>query len=238
MKFLNNIIRKLGKEGYSVDPRLSKRDLFIILLEKFFAVLRGFYYKMFFGSSDGLLFVGKHCRIKHCHKIRAGKTITIGDNVEINALSQEGIKLGNNVTILRNTVIECTGNIRYMGEGLVIGNNVGIAQNCFIQVRGKVTIGSNVMFGPNVSIFSENHGFEDLDTPMISQPTIRQAVVIEDDVWLGTRSVILSGVKIGKGSIIAAGALVNKDIPPYSVVAGVPAKVIKSRLFQENNPNT
>jgi acetyltransferase-like isoleucine patch superfamily enzyme len=230
MNFLNYIIGKLGKEGYQVDNRLSKRDVFIILSDKFFALLRGFYYRIFFRSSAGLLFIGRHCKIKYCHRIRAGKTITIGDNVEINALSTEGITLGNNVTILRNTVIECTGNIKNMGEGLIIGSNVGIAQNCFIQVRGKVTIGSDVMFGPNVSIFSENHGFADLDTPMISQPTIREAVIIEDDVWLGTRSIILSGVRIGKGSIIAAGALVNKDIPPYSIAAGVPAKVIRSRI--------
>lgn len=230
MNFLDYIIRKLGKEGYQVDKRLSKKEIFIILSDKFFALLRGFYYKIFFRSSAGLMFIGRQCKIKYCHKIRTGKTIIIGDNVEINALSIEGITLGNNVTILRNTVIECTGNIKNMGEGLVIGNNVGIAQNCFIQVRGKVIIGSDVMFGPNVSIFSENHGFTDLDIPMISQATTRGTVIIENDVWLGTRSIILAGVRIGKGSIIAAGALVNRDIPPYSIVAGVPAKVIKSRI--------
>jgi acetyltransferase-like isoleucine patch superfamily enzyme len=230
MQFLNYIIGKLGKKGYEVDRRLSKRDIFIILSDKFFSLLRGFYYKLFFKSSSGLLFIGRHCKIRYCHKIKAGKTITIGDNVEINALCVEGVTMGNNVTILRNTVIECTGNIKNMGVGLVIGNDVGIAQNCFIQVRGKVTIGSHVMFGPNVSIFSENHGFIDLDIPMISQPTTRGEVIIEDDVWLGTRSIILSGIRIGKGSIIAAGALVNRDIPPYSIVAGIPGKVVKSRL--------
>ncbi|HET7002274.1 MAG TPA: acyltransferase [Puia sp.] len=230
MQFLNYIINKLGKKGYKVDERLSNRDKFIILWDKFFSLARGFYHKLFFKHSTGLLFVGRHCKIRYCHKITAGRTITIGDNVEINALCVEGVRLGNNITILRNTVIECTGNIKNMGVGLIIGDDVGISQNCFIQVRGRVTIGSHVMFGPNVSIFSENHGFTSLDMPMISQPTIRGEVIIEDDVWLGTRSVILSGVRIGKGSIIAAGALVNRDIPPYSIVAGVPGKVIKSRL--------
>ena len=230
MQFLNYIINKLGKKGYKVDEKLSNRDKFIILWDKFFSLARGFYHKFFFKRSSGLLFVGRNCKIKYCHKISAGRTITIGDNVEINALCVEGVKLGNNITILRNTVIECTGNIKNMGVGLIVGDDVGIAQNCFIQVRGRVTIGSHVMFGPNVSIFSENHGFTDLDMPMISQPTVRGEVIIEDDVWLGTRSVILSGVRIGKGSIIAAGALVNRDIPPYSIVAGVPGKVIKSRI--------
>ncbi len=230
MNILNVIIRKLGKDGYEVDKKLSKLDIVIILSGKFFSLIRGFYLKIFLKSSGGIMFVGKRCKIKFCHKIRVGKTITIGDNVEINALCADGITLGNNVTILRNTIIECTGVIKDLGEGLTIGNNVGISQNCFIQVRGKVEIGSNVMFGPNVSIFSENHGFADLIVPMINQPTIRGQVIIEDDVWLGTRAVILSGVRIGKGSIVAAGSVVNKDVPPYAIVAGVPAKIVKSRL--------
>jgi acetyltransferase-like isoleucine patch superfamily enzyme len=230
MSFLDKIIRKLGKDGYTVDKQLTGMDTFIILKTKIFSLLRGFYYKLFMKQSKGLLFVGKNCRISHCNKIRMGKTITIGDNVEINALSRQGITMGNNVSIHRNSVIECTGVIRELGEGLVIGNNVGIAQNCFIQVRGKVTLGSNIMFGPNVSIFSENHGYERTDINMLDQPTTRKGVVIEDDVWLGTRCVILDGVTIGKGSIVAAGAIVNASVPPYSIVAGVPAKIIKSRI--------
>ncbi len=229
MQLVNNIIRRLGKKDYSIDTNLSKREIFIIIKEKFFCLLRGFYYRIFFKKSSGLLFVGKRCKIKHCHKIKAGKTITIGDNVEINALCKEGIQMGNNVSILRNTIIECTGVIRNLGEGLVIGNNVGIAQNCFIQVRGKVILGNDIMFGPGVSIFSEDHRFTDVSKPMIEQPEIRKGVIIEDDVWVGTRAVILGGVTIGRGSIIAAGSIVKSSVPPYSIVAGVPGKIIKSR---------
>jgi len=159
MSFLNKIIRKLGKDGYTVDKQLTGMDTFIILKAKMASLMRGFYYKLFIKKSNGLLFVGRNCRISHCSKIRMGKTITIGDNVEINALSRQGITMGNNVSIHRNTIIECTGVIRELGEGLVIGNNVGIAQNCFIQVRGKVTLGNNIMFGPNVSIFSAVQNF-------------------------------------------------------------------------------
>lgn len=230
MSILNSIIRKLGKTGYTVDKELTTADTFIIVSGKVWCLLRGYYYKLFIKKSSGLLFVGKRCKIKHCSKIRMGRTITIGDNVEINALSRQGIVMGNNVSIHRNTIIECTGVIRELGEGLVIGDNVGIAQNVFIQVRGKVTIGSNVMLGPNSSIFSENHGFDRTDISMVEQPTIRKGVVIEDDVWLGTRSVILDGVVVGKGSIVAAGAIVNASVPPYSIVGGVPAKIIKSRI--------
>ena len=111
----------------------------------------------------------------------------------------------------------------------MIGNNVGISQNCFIQVRGNVNIGNNVIMGPNVSIFSENHNFTNPDLPVNIQGESRKGVIIEDGVWIGTRSVILDGVKIGENSIIAAGSVVVKDVPPFSIVGGVPAKVLKSR---------
>jgi len=231
MRILNKIIQKLGKEGYEIDPSLSGRAVVIILWEKGMSLLRGLWLRIWLKKSRGIVFVGRRCKIRHCHKIRMGKMVLISDNVEINALSKQGVVLGNNVSIHRNTIIECTGVIRELGEGLVIGNNVGIAQNCFIQVRGFVSIGSNVMFGPNVSIFSENHGFEQTDVPMIKQPTMRKGVTIEDDVWLGTQSVILDGVTIGKGSIVAAGAVVNISVPPYCIVGGVPAKIIKSRII-------
>lgn len=230
MKKINALIQKLGKKNYQVDKHISKRELFIILVEKSFCLIRGFYYRLFFKKCEGLLFVGKRCKIKHCHKISVGKTITIGDNVEINALSLSGIKFGSNVSIQRNTIIECTGVIRQLGEGLEIGNNVGIAQNCFIQVRGKVSIGNDVMFGPGVSIFSEDHGFSEISIPMIEQAEIRQGVTIESDVWIGSRAIILDNVTIGKGSIIAAGSVVKTSVPPYSIVVGMPGKVIRSRL--------
>jgi len=212
-----------------VDKELSTREIFIILSEKIFCLLRGYYYRIYIKKCQGYLFVGRRCKIKHAHKISLGRTITIGDNVEINALSRHGIKIGNNVSIHRNTIIECTGVIRNLGEGLIIGNNVGIAQNCFIQVRGAVHIGNDVMFGPGVSIFSEEHGFENPDKLMTEQPEIRKGVSIGNNVWIGTRAVILDGVSIGDGSIIAAGSVVKSHVPPFSIVAGIPGKVIKSR---------
>lgn len=233
MELLNKLIQKLGKKGYTVDKDLSKRDIYITVKDKLFAVIRGFCLKIWLKRSGGLIFLGRHTKIRYCHRISLGKTISIGDNVEINALSKKGIVMGNNISIHRNTIIECTGVIRELGEGLVVGNNVGFAENCFIQVRGNVTIGSNVMFGPGVSVFSENHGFLNLDIPMIDQPSSRKDVVIEDDVWLGANSIILYGVTIGKGSIIAAGAVVSKDVPPFSVAAGVPARIIGSRTGEK-----
>jgi acetyltransferase-like isoleucine patch superfamily enzyme len=219
----------LGRENYQVDLELKINDLIKILVNKFIHIVRGFFLKPFLKESKGLIFLGKRTKIRFKSKIQFGKSVIIGDNVEINALSKKGVKFGNNVSIQKNTIIECTGVIRALGEGIEIGNNVGIAQNCFIQVRGKVEIGNNVIFGPGVYIFSENHVFDNPDLPVSVQGEKRKGVRIEEGVWIGTRSVILDGITIGKNSIIAAGSIVNKDVPSFSIVGGVPAKIIKFR---------
>ncbi len=229
MQLINKIIQKLGKEDYRIDSAVTYRDIYVVIIQRSRMLIRGMYLKLFLHKSKGILFLGKRTKILHRNKISVGKSLTIGDNVEINALSKYGICIGNNVSILNNTIIECTGVIRELGEGLEIGDNVGIAQNCFIQVRGKVKIGSNVIFGPNVYVFSENHNYKDLDLPIIKQGATRIGVSIEDDVWLGSGVRVLDGVTIGKGSVIAAGAVVCKDVIAYSIVGGVPAKLLKTR---------
>jgi len=106
--YTNKIIQKLGKSGYKVDDAISTNNLFIVLLERLIQLLRGFYLQIYLKNS-GILFVGRNCKIKHCNKIIFGKTIIIGDNVNINALSKHGIKVGNNFSLGANSIIECTG---------------------------------------------------------------------------------------------------------------------------------
>jgi maltose O-acetyltransferase len=118
----------------------------------------------------------------------------------------------------------------YFGDGLQIeiGDNSGIGLNC--RVCGPVKIGDNVMMGPEVIILTVSHKYERLDIPMLKQGHNEpELVTIGDDVWIGTRAVILPGISVGKGAIIGASAVVTKDVPEYSVVCGNPAKVIKSR---------
>ena len=118
---------------------------------------------------------------------------------------------------------------RQLGEGIEIGDNVGISQSCFIQVRGNVKIGSYVIMGPGVSIFSENHNADNTDEYIMNQGATRKGVTIEDGVWLGAKCTILDGVTIGRHAIVAAGSVVTKDVPAYGIVGGIPAKLIKNR---------
>jgi acetyltransferase-like isoleucine patch superfamily enzyme len=226
---INSIISSLGRKGYKIDSKISNYNLFIVIIVKISELLRGLILKLFLKSSSGLIFLSNKTTIKHKNLIKAGKTLFIGSNVEINALSKNGISFGNNVSIHRNTIIDCTGGIRSVGDGLVIGDSVGFSPFCYIQVRGKIKIGSNVIFGPYVKIFSENHNFHDPDLPVNQQGESRKGVNIESGVWVGCSAIILDGVTIGKNAIIAAGSLVNKDVPPNCIVAGIPAKIIKNR---------
>lgn len=113
------------------------------------------------------------------------------------------------------------------GANITIGKKSGIGINC--KVRGPLTIGENVMMGPDCVILTSTHNFERTDIPMIEQGGAVKKVTIGDDVWIGTRAIILPGVTIGNGVIIGAGAVVTKDVPDYAIVGGVPARVIRMR---------
>lgn len=114
------------------------------------------------------------------------------------------------------------------GTEIRIGDNSGLGVNCV--VRGPLVMGADIMMGANVRIMTGKHNTERTDIPMREQGFLpNRQVTICDDVWIGDCVIILPGLTIGKGSIIGAGAVVTKDVPDYSVVAGVPAKVVKFR---------
>lgn len=226
---LSKVISKIKKEEYVVDSNITFSVVFGLVLTKVMMLIRGFCVKPFLGKSKGTLFVGKKCDLRCKKKIKFLGSATIEDYVKIDALSKGGMIVGNNFSIGRNSIIECTGVLRELGESCEIGENVGIAANAFIAVRGNLKIGSNTIFGPGVSIHTENHNFSKLDVPIRLQGATRVGVEIGEDCWIGSKAVILDGVKIGNHVIVAAGAVVNKDVPDYAIVGGVPAKVLKNR---------
>lgn len=232
-KILSKIITKIKKEKYEVDENITFSVAFSLVIKKLTMIIRGLVIKPFLRKAKGILFVGKKTDIKCKRKITFLGSATIEDYVKIDAMSKKGITIGNNFSIGRNSIIECTGVIRELGEELIIEENVGIAANAFIAVRGKVIIRKNTIIGPGVSIHAENHKFEDINTPIRLQGASRKGIEIGEDCWIGSKVVILDGVKIGNHAIIAAGAVVTKDIPDYAIVGGVPAKVIKMRKDEE-----
>lgn len=116
-------------------------------------------------------------------------------------------------------------------QNIYLGNNVRITMDCCIwaEKNSKILFGDNVLVGPGVKIFSGNHGTELKGIAMTYQERVEKDIVIGNDVWIGANSVILSGVTIEDGAIIAAGCSVTKDVPRNAIVGGVPGKVIKYR---------
>lgn len=109
-----------------------------------------------------------------------------------------------------------------------IGDDTVIGRHCMITAKNLIRIGSNVLMGAYVQVIDHNHGIA--REPIIrEQRAVIGEVVIEDDVWIGAGVKVLSGVTIGRGAVIGSNAVVTKDVPPYAIVGGVPAKVIKYR---------
>jgi acetyltransferase-like isoleucine patch superfamily enzyme len=194
-------------------------------------LIRGLAIRWRMGSTKGLFLIGKGVTIRQGHYIKVGRNFIAQDNCEINGLSKKGLIFGDKVTVGSYAIIRPTN--LYGGDagmGLKIGNNSSIGSYSYVGCSGYIEIGDNVMISPRVSIYSENHNFSDIDRPMIEQGVTRSFVKIENDCWIAANSIILAGVTIGQGSIVAAGSVVTRDVEPFSVVAGNPAKSIKSRI--------
>lgn len=161
--------------------------------------------------------IGKNVKINIRNIKDVGKNVSIMDNSSVVGR----VKLGNNVFIHENVLI------RSFKYSISIGDNTTINRNAIIE--SQCTIGNNCSIAPNVVIVGSNHIFADANCTIKSQGCYSKGIVIEDDVWIGANATVLDGVTIGGGSVIAAGAVVTKDVPSFSVVAGVPAKVIKQR---------
>jgi acetyltransferase-like isoleucine patch superfamily enzyme len=119
-------------------------------------------------------------------------------------------------------------------ENIEIGTHVRIQPYCAIWAspKGKISIGQYTGLGPGTVVFSSNHQFVP-GMPYYKQPWREEAVTIGRDVWVGAGCVILPGVTIGDGAVVAAGSVVTRDVPAGAVVAGVPARVIKSRTSED-----
>lgn len=223
------ISRTKGTE-YHLDKRISNGDLTAELYLRAKMLLRGFFTRIKLKGAGKSLFVGKRVTIKCGKNMCIGNSATINENCYINSMCKNNVFIGNNFSLGRNSLIDCTGVISELGESLKIGDNVGISPNFTLFVRGNVIIGNDVIIGPNVTMVAENHVFDDLEKPIRLQGTRRKGITVGNNCWIGANVTILDGVCIGDNSIIAAGAVINKDVESNTIVGGVPGKMIKKRV--------
>lgn len=180
-----------------------------------------------------------------------GKGVYLQDCVEF--INTPCIEIGNRAQILRGANINAIGNPKnkiYIGDGVQIQQGVDIRalNDTYLKIEdetfigpyvciagpGNIKIGKGCLIAAHCGLFANNHNFVDPVQYIARQGITRKGIVIEDDCWLGHGVTVTDGVTIGRGSVIGAGSVVTKDIPPYSIAVGTPAKVVKSRIGEQS----
>ena len=178
--------------------------LFVVPIPTFIGEnLRFLLYKRLFKKTNGKFKIGKHVNILGFENIEIGKNVYFADYTQIFAHDKGMIKIGDNFGINYNSQLGAS-----FGK-IVIGDDCAIASNCVLR--------------------ASNHNFEDINIPFRNQGHTYGEIILEDDVWIASNCVVTAKTKIGRSSIIGAGSVVTKNVEPYSVMGGVPAKLIKKR---------
>ena len=168
---------------------------------------------------------------------RRFKSLGPGASIDVSVwiIGPKNIHIGRQFLCLRN----CTLGAESDGR-LEIGDRVSLNANAYINAcdEGKIVLGNDVLIGPNVVMRASDHSMASLEEPMKEQGHTGGEIIVEDDVWLGANVVVTGGVRIGRGAVVAAGAVVTKDVEPYTVVGGVPAQFIKNRAQQNGEPQS
>ena len=192
------------------------------------SVLRGRVYKSLLGHVGSNCYIEKNVRFNIPQKVFFGDRVIVGESTWFDIEDPESeIGIRDEVKIGRYCTVRAgPGNVLFDRE-----TNFGAFS--FIAGYGGLKIGKYSAIGPHSVIMTYTHLFEDASIPIRFQDLELKKVRIGEGVWLGAHVVVLSGVTIGDGSVVGAGAVVTKDIPPYSIAAGVPAKVIRKRKYED-----
>jgi acetyltransferase-like isoleucine patch superfamily enzyme len=226
-KLLGRYISQAKGQKYEIDNRIPDDYLFKLVVERIFMKIRGITRGLRYKTVP---YIGRRVTLRAKSKISFGSGNSIGHNCYIDALSVDGISFGDHVSLGRNSKIECTGNLQYLGKGLTVGNNVGLGSDNFFGCAGGISIDDDTIIGNFVSFHAENHNYGDLTIPIRLQGVTHKGISIGKNCWIGAKSTILDGVIIEEGCIIAAGAIVKSGIyKKNAIYGGVPAKFIQER---------
>lgn len=223
LKLMQRLLAALGKT-YRLDPDLPTSFLLGVVWTRSWWLLAGLL------RCRRLVFVAPSASIARAGSIRFGRFATVEPHARIDGYAKVPVEIGARTKIGSYTIISCTSHMSTLGRGVKIGADCGLSEYCYIGAAGGVEIGDAVIVGQYVSFHSQNHVFADPARRIRDQGVTSAGIVIGNDVWIGAKVTILDGSRVGDGSVIAAGAVVNGVFPPGAVLAGVPARVIKSRI--------
>lgn len=223
-RLISFTVSKLRKEEFTLDPNIPVGYMCGLLWSKAIQLVYGW---MVMRRSR--CFVSPRSTIRCRSKIKTDGFLMVAEDTVIDALSTDGIRFGNGVSVGRGTTIICTGSVKTLGKGLVVGNNVGLGEKCHYGCAGGIEIGDNTIMGIYVTMHSENHIFVDPSQPIRAQGVTHKGIRIGRDCWLGAKVTVLDGAVIGNGCVVAAGAVVRGTFPDKCIIGGVPAKIIGYR---------
>ena len=223
MSLTDKMLKMAGKEGLELDERISKGYVRSLCWKYGWMMIRGKFFACGKKAIDSSVFVGRKVKVKEKRYLTIGAKTKLHDGVFIDALSKEGVNIGDHVVIGRNTRIECTGSLEYVGKGVKIGSRTTFNNDCFFGAAGGIDIGEDVVAGQFVRFHSENHNFDDLNKLIKEQGVSHKGIKIGNNCWIGSGAVFLDGVELEDGCVVGAN----------SVIAGVPAKIIRTRGSNE-----
>jgi acetyltransferase-like isoleucine patch superfamily enzyme len=189
-------------------------------------LLRKILYRRLFDKVGRGLIIGRNVVIRHPGKIKIGNNVTIDDNTIIDGRGSgdEGVVLEDNVLVNRNCMILAKTGPIHIGKKTSIGSN-----SVIVSISG-VRIGESVLTAGGLYISAGSYRFDNPEIPIMEHDAYSTGPVeIGDGAWMGTRVTILDGVRVGTGAVVGACSMVNKEIPPFTVAVGTPAKVVRTR---------
>ncbi len=233
--FFEAVLSRLKGRKYELDRRIPLHLFVMILLRRFAWLARGTIRTFLLTGRPAMVFMAPGVQLRNLSLCSFGKGVTLETGVILDGLSYEGVSLGDNVTIGPYSEIRSS-MLSSLGAGLRFGKNSGCGAYSFIGAGGPIRIGEHVIMGQHVSFHAENHNFSRTDIPIRMQGVTKKGITLEDDCWVGANVTFLDGCQVGRGCVIAAGAVVRGEVPPFSVIAGVPARVVRSRKPTELAP--
>ena len=167
---------------------------------------------------------GRSVVLRSPGRIRLGSAVVIDDGVVLDAKGEtSSIELGSRILIGRHSTLACN------ESRIRMGDHISIGPFCFLGSKNFIEIGSGVSISANTCILAGSHASDDPERSVLDQARTALGITIEENVWIGTSVSILDGVRIGRNSIVAAGTVVTKDVAPYSLVMGNPARLVQRR---------
>lgn len=230
-----DVAARRGRLRYYIEGQSTSLARYILEQTLFFFLrglpglggigLRAFAYRLILKSS-GLPIVEDHVRLCMPANIHLGRNVYLDYGVYLHACPQ-GIFIGDDTFVMHGSELHVYNFRGLPRAGIWIGRNCFIGESCLIRGQGGVRIGEHVLLAPRVQILAVNHVFDDPARPVMQQGISGQGIEIEDGAWIGAGAIVVDGVRVGRNAVVGAGAVVTRDVSPRTMVAGVPARLVR-----------